>query len=87
MLVLTKGKPKAQRVLLGKDAWIEVRPATQFEMEEAHANVSRLLAGIIAGSEAADALTAFSATTSTSTGSRIARGLPRPQRGSPTSTS
>jgi hypothetical protein len=56
MLALTKGKPEAQRVLLGKDAWIEVRPATQFELEEAHANVSRMLAGIIAGSEAADAL-------------------------------
>lgn len=58
MLLLRKGRPKAQRVPLGAagTAWIEVRPATRFEMEEAGAQVARRLAGLIAGSEAAVAL-------------------------------
>jgi hypothetical protein len=48
--------PKRQRVPLGGGAWIEVRPATQFDVEKVQAEVSRALAGIAAGSEAAEHL-------------------------------
>lgn len=49
-------KPKRQRVPLGGGAWIELRPATQFDVEKVQAEVSRALAGIVAGSEAAERL-------------------------------
>jgi hypothetical protein len=54
MLRLCKSKPR--RVELGGGAWIMVRPATQFDVEKVQAEVSRALAGIAAGSEAADFL-------------------------------
>ena len=54
--MLRLGKSKPRRVDLGGSAWIEARPATQFDLEEVHAEVSRALAGIAAGSEAADFL-------------------------------
>ena len=54
--MLRLGKSKPRRVDLGGSAWIEARPATQFDLDEVHAEVSRALAGIAAGSEAADFL-------------------------------
>ena len=54
--MLRLGKSKARRVDLGGGAWIEARPATQFDLDEVHAEVSRSLVGIAAGSEAADFL-------------------------------
>lgn len=52
MIRLRKRAP-ATRVPLGKDAWIDVRPATQFEVEEAFAKVKNSMAGIADGSAAA----------------------------------
>jgi hypothetical protein len=49
-------KPKRQRVPLGGGAWIEVRPATQFDVDKVQAEVSRVLAGLAAGGEAAELL-------------------------------
>jgi hypothetical protein len=54
--MLRLGKSKPRRVDLGGSAWIVARPATQFDVDEVHAEVSRALAGIAAGSEAADFL-------------------------------
>ena len=54
--MLRLGKSKPRRVDLGGGAWIVARPATQFDLDEVHAEVSRALAGIAAGSEAADFL-------------------------------
>jgi hypothetical protein len=54
--MLRLGKPKLRRVDLGGSAWIEARPATQFDLDQVHGDVSRALAGIVAGSEAADFL-------------------------------
>jgi hypothetical protein len=54
--MLRLGKSKPRRIDLGGGAWIELRPATQFDLDEVHAEVSRSLAGIVAGSEAADFL-------------------------------
>ena len=54
--MLRLGKSKPRRVDLGGGAWIGLRPATQFDLDEVHAEVSRSLAGIVAGSEAADFL-------------------------------
>jgi hypothetical protein len=54
--VLRLGKSEPRRVDLGGSSWIEARPATQFDLDEVHAQVSRALAGIAAGSEAADFL-------------------------------
>jgi hypothetical protein len=54
--MLRLSKPKKRRVELGGEAWIMVRPATQFDVEKVQAEVSRALAGIAAGSEAADFL-------------------------------
>ena len=54
--MLRLGKSKPRRVDLGGRAWIEARPATQFDLDEVHAEVSRSLAGVAAGSEAADFL-------------------------------
>src|SRR6478735_2660482 len=54
--MLRLGKSKPRRVDLAADAWIELRPATQFDVDGVHAEVSRALAGIVAGSEAADFL-------------------------------
>lgn len=54
--MLRLSKPKRRQVDLGGGAWIELRPATQFDLDEVHAEVSRALAGIAAGSEAADFL-------------------------------
>jgi hypothetical protein len=54
--MLRLGKSKPRRVDLGGSAWIEARPATQFDLDEVHAEVSRALAGIAAGSGAADFL-------------------------------
>ncbi len=51
-------KIAAQRVNLGGNAWIDVRPATQFEVERVLAEVTRLLAGIVDGSSAARELAA-----------------------------
>lgn len=54
----------ARQVVLGKidpktgepTVWIKIRPATQFEVEETHAEVWQLLAGIAEGSDAAQTL-------------------------------
>ena len=54
--MLRLGKSKPRRVDLGGGAWIEARPGTQFDLDEVQAEVSRALAGIAAGSEAADFL-------------------------------
>jgi hypothetical protein len=54
--MLRLGKSKPCRVELGGDAWITVRPATQFDVEKVQAEVSRALVGVAAGSEAADFL-------------------------------
>jgi hypothetical protein len=54
--MLRLGKSKPRRVDLGGGAWIVARAATQFDLDEVHAKVSRALAGIAAGSEAADFL-------------------------------
>jgi hypothetical protein len=54
--MLWLGKPKRRQVDLGGGAWIDVRPATQFDLDQVHADMSRSLAGIVAGSEAAEFL-------------------------------
>jgi hypothetical protein len=54
--MLRLGKPKRRQVDLGGGAWIDVRPATQFDLDQVHADVSRSLAGIVAGGEAAEFL-------------------------------
>ena len=41
---------------LGGGAWIDLRPATQFDVEKGQAEVSRALASIAAGGEAAELL-------------------------------
>jgi hypothetical protein len=59
MLRMRKGPPVYQEVALTETASIRVRPATQFDCEEASSRTSRDLAGLIEGSETAERVAAL----------------------------
>jgi hypothetical protein len=58
MLRLRKSKPVAVAVQLGKEAFIKVRPATQLEVDQASAQASNIVMGLVAGGDGADILSA-----------------------------
>lgn len=56
MLVLRKSRQEFERVALGGESFIKVRPATQADVDEVDARMKRDVAALIAGSEAAEQL-------------------------------
>lgn len=54
MLVLRAGALPSRAVPLGGGAVLMVRPATSFEVSRSHAAVTRIVAGLIAGADAAE---------------------------------